>query len=143
MTTQGRQPHQRPSVARLDPVREQRQQARDFNNTVAVPPELVDLIGTMQGQIADQARMLAAQEARIAALEARPADDEDGQPSASGRWCRMKEAMSLTHYSRSGLLALCRRRRVRFDFEGAHRIIDVNSVPRKTSSATVQSEQSK
>jgi hypothetical protein len=150
MTTPAQKPHQRPPLTRLDPVREQRRIAADFAENVrlieaavAPSPDLVEQIAELRRLVRDQGAELLAQAARIAKLEAVPADDEDGLPlRGSGRWCRMKEAMRLTHYSRSGLLALCRRRRIRFDFEGAHRVIDVNSVPRKTSSAAAQSEHS-
>jgi hypothetical protein len=101
----------------------------------ALPPEVVELLNTMREQIVDL-------QARVAALEgnaphggARPdlAESEDGRARLAGEWCRMAEAMRRTHYSRSGLLNLCRRGKIRFDFEGAHRIIDITSVPRKIS----------
>jgi predicted DNA-binding transcriptional regulator AlpA len=72
--------------------------------------------------------------ARIAVLE-QPIQglvEEDGSPRPPGRWLKMKQAMKVTGYSRSGLLKLCQDGRVRFDFDGPHRLIDVTSVaPRK------------
>jgi hypothetical protein len=117
---------------------------------LAAAPDLAERVAALEHLAADQAHMIAgqarvieAQEARIAALEARPTDDEDGRPRLASVWCRMAEAMSRTHYSRSGLLNLCRRGKVRFDFEGPHRLIDITSVPRKISSASAQSEHCK
>jgi hypothetical protein len=120
-------------------TREQRQQARDFAENVrllqaavAPAPELLDLLKTMQGQIADQARMLAAQEVRIAALEARPADDEDGQPRPRGKWLRMKDAVRKTGYSESGLRRLCRLGQCVADCSAPHLLVNINSVPRRS-----------
>jgi hypothetical protein len=69
--------------------------------------------------------------ARITALESRRQEtstEEDGAPRSPGRWLKMKQAMKVTGYSRSGLLKLCRQGRVRFDFDGPHRLIDVTSI---------------
>jgi hypothetical protein len=146
VTGQGRNPHQRPSVTRLGVEREQRLIAEDYNKALGllqavVPPDLLERFEALELVVADQARLIAAQDARIASLEARPAADEDGA-ARSGVWCRMAEAMRRTFYSRSGLLNLCRQGKIRFDYEGTHRIIDVSSVPRKFSQRSAQSAHS-
>jgi hypothetical protein len=136
-----------PRLTDLEANREQSRIARDYAENLrllhaatAPAPDVLALLQDLQRLVRDQGAELAAQAARITVLEARPADDEDGVPHVSGGpWCRMKEAMHRTHYSRSGLLALCRRGIVRFDFEGAHRLIDISSVPHKISSASAQS----
>jgi hypothetical protein len=105
------------------------QRARALSAATAVPPELAGLLERVEQQLADQARMLAAQEARIDALESRPVDDEDGRPPRSpGSWCKTKEAMRLTGYSRSGLRKLRQQKRIVFDLSGPHCLYDVTSV---------------
>jgi hypothetical protein len=70
--------------------------------------------------------------ARISVLEDVPKSGdvsaEDGSPRPPGRWLKMKPAVKVTGYSRSGLLKLCREGRARFDFDGPHRLIDVTSI---------------
>jgi hypothetical protein len=86
---------------------------------------------SMAGRVLELERLLAEALARIAALEDLPKSgemSEDGSPRPPGRWLKMKPAMKVTGYSRSGLLKLCRQGRVRFDFDGPHRLIDVNSI---------------
>lgn len=130
----------------------QREQRAEYQRTlnivqaaVAPSPDLLDRIAALERFVADQARVNEAQAARITELEAllthasNPVECEDGQPCPPGVWCRMAEAMRRTSYSRSGLLKLCRQGKIRFDYEGAHRVIDVTSVPRKISSASAQS----
>jgi hypothetical protein len=99
----------------------------------AVPPDLLDLLERVEQQLADQARMLAAQEARIDALEARPADDEDGRARLPGRWRGLKAASKATGYSVSGLRKMCDERRCVFDYSGPHRRINIDTVIRRGS----------
>jgi hypothetical protein len=145
VTTPAQKLHQQPALARGE-ASEWRRIAADFERNVRIieaavapSPELVERLDVLEHIVRDQGAQLQAQAVRIAALEARPADDEDGEPLAAGEWCRMAEAMRRTFYSRSGLLKLCRQGKIRFDFEGAHRLIDISSVPRKISSASAQS----
>jgi hypothetical protein len=121
-------------------AREQAQIARDYAENLrllsaatAVPPDVLDLLGTMQRQIGDL-------QARVAALEGRPrgpsssADPpvgEDGKPRLSGRWMRLKQAARASGYSVSGLRKLCDRGRCTFDYSGPHRVINVASIPRR------------
>jgi hypothetical protein len=119
-----------------------RLQAREFAETiveaaVAPPPDLLNRFAELEARVA--ALEACQGESHPSILRGAPPDDEDGAPRVSGRWCRMKEAMRLTTiadqvYSRSAGGG-----RVRFDFEGAHRLIDISSVPRKISSASAQS----
>jgi hypothetical protein len=127
-------------------VRDRRAQRADFERNVkiieaavGVPPAVLSCLEAMQRQIADL-------QVRVSELEnsprgtANPAEAEDGRPRPPGVWCRMREAVRRTNYSRSGLLKLCRQGKVRFDYEGAHRVIDITSVPRKFSQRSAQSE---
>jgi hypothetical protein len=118
-------------VASLGAEREQRRMAEDdcetlrvVEATVGVPPVALSCIEVMQQQITDL-------QARVAMLEARPDENEDGQPRSSGLWCRTKEAMRLSGYSRAGLRKLRQQNRVVFDFSGPHCLYDVTSIVRK------------
>jgi hypothetical protein len=95
-------------VAVLDPAREQHRIAADFAENLrllqaatAVPEELVDLLQTMRGQIADL-------QARVAALEVNPpdggarpdlAESEDGSPMPGGHWHPIKAAASMAGFA--------------------------------------------
>jgi hypothetical protein len=100
---------------------------------VPPPPELVEQVAELQRLVRDQGAEIVAQAARIAALEGRPADDEDGAARPAGRWMRMKAAARATGRSVSGLKKLCRQGRVVFDDDAPRRLIDVGTVPRKVS----------
>jgi hypothetical protein len=69
--------------------------------------------------------------ARIAALEAEKQAGEDGPPRPPGRWLGMKAAARATGRSVSGLKKLCRQDRIVFDFDGPHRLINIDTVPCK------------
>jgi hypothetical protein len=119
-------------------MKEQQQIARDFERNVkiieaaiAAPPEVLDRLEALERLAQDQARTIAAQDARIAALEDRPPGDEDGAPRPVGVWCKTKEAARRTGYSRSGLRKLRQQRRIIFDFSGPHCLYDVTSIVRK------------
>jgi hypothetical protein len=103
---------------------EQAQIARDYEENVRI----------IQAAVAPPAGVLdriAALEARVTALEAQPAADEDGRPPRAGVWCKTKEAMRLTGYSRSGLRKLRQQNRIVFDFSGPHCLYDATSIVRK------------
>jgi hypothetical protein len=129
--------HQRPPPTDLAAKREQRRIAADYRETLgllqaatSVPPDLLDRVAVLERLAQDQARTIAAQDARIAALEAQPAADEDGA-SRPGVWCTAKEAMRLTDYSRSGLRKLRQQNRIVFDCSGPRCLYDVTSIVRK------------
>jgi hypothetical protein len=105
----------------------------------AVPPELVERVAALERLAADQARMIEAQEGRIAKLEARPADDEDGRARPPGTWLGMKRAVAATGYSESGLRKMVKERRCAADFEGCHVLINVDTVPRRGAKVLVES----
>jgi hypothetical protein len=116
----------------------QREQRAEYQRTlnivqaaVAPSPDLLDRIAALERFVADQARVNEAQESRIAALEARPAVDEDGTPQPPGVWCKTAEAMRSTGYSRSGLRKLRQQNRIVVDFSGPHCLYDVTTVVRK------------
>ena len=121
-------------------ARERAQRARDYRETLALvhaavgpPPELLVRIALLEQRLVDQGRVIEAQETRLAALEACPIVDEDGQPRAApGRWLRMKVAAGETGYSESGLRRLCRLGRCVADYSGPHLLINVDSVPRRS-----------
>jgi hypothetical protein len=135
MTTPTPKPHQRPPLALQAANREQRRIAADFAENVrlieaavAPAPDVLERIEALERLAADQARMLEAQAARIAVLEARPADDEDGTPRC-GIWCTAKEAAYRLGYSPSGLRLLAKKRRIVFDTEGnGRRLYNIASI---------------
>jgi hypothetical protein len=94
-------------------------------------PDVLARFEALERTVADQAHVIEAQGARIAALEARPAADEDGRPRSQGLWCKTAEAMRSTGYSRSGLRKLRQQNRIVFDFSGPHCLYDVTSIVRK------------
>jgi hypothetical protein len=128
-------------MTKAQQAREQAQIARDYAENlrliqavVTPPPEVVDLLKTMQQQITDQARTIEAHEARIAVLEARPVADEDGAPR-SGIWCTAKEAARRLGYSPSGLRKLAKEGRIVFDLhQGGRRRYDISTVVRSAAS---------
>jgi hypothetical protein len=75
----------------------------------------------------------------VAALEGRRQDtpvDEDGPPRERGKWLRMKAAARATGYSVSGLKKMCQSGRCVFDYEGPHRLINIDTVSRKVPKAS-------
>jgi hypothetical protein len=92
----------------------------------AVPPELLDLLETVQDVVRDL-------QARVAALEGREGPStragEDGSARLPGIWCTAKEAAYRLGYSASGLRNLAKQRRIVFDTEGnGRRIYNIASV---------------
>jgi hypothetical protein len=76
----------------------------------------------------------------VAALEARLVVDEDGtSPRERGKWLRLKAAARATGYSVSGLKKMCQSGRCVFDYEGPHRLINIDTVPRKVPKVSVVS----
>jgi hypothetical protein len=133
MTTPARTTRPHPSQAR----REQLQQAPDYERNLSVikaavvapPGVLVERLEVVERQLADQARIIEVQGARIAALEARPAENEDGRPRKPGTWFKAKEAAHKLGYSPSGLRNLAKKGRIVFDVEGnGRRIYNIASV---------------
>jgi hypothetical protein len=138
VTAPAPKPHQLPFVADLAAKRERREMRADYERNlsiikaaVAVPEDVLDRIAALERVVADQARTIEAQDVRIAVFEGKSAGDEDGTARPPGRWRRLKEASRRTGYSISGLKRLCRLGHVRFDYEGPHRLIDIDTVPSK------------
>jgi hypothetical protein len=82
---------------------------------------------------ADEAlRRVAELEKRVAALEAAASQkltaNEDGVPGPPGRWMRVRDAAIATKFSQSALRKMVRQRRVVFDYDGCHPMIDIESV---------------
>jgi hypothetical protein len=77
--------------------------------------------------------LIAALTERVVVLEAERQVREDGSPRPSGRWLRLKAAARVTGYSVSGLKKMCQQDRIVFDYDGPHRKINVDTVPRKVS----------
>jgi hypothetical protein len=136
MSPAARKTHPQPPPTRLEAEREQRRIAADCRSTLglleaaaAVPPDLLDLLKTMQGQIADL-------QARVIGVEGRQgySDDTriDGEPRPAGKWLRMKAAVGETGYSESGLRRLCRLGRCVADYSGPHLLVNVDSIPRRS-----------
>jgi hypothetical protein len=120
-------------------ARERAQRARDYRETLAIvsaavapSPELLVRVTMLEQRLADQARMIEHLQAKVAELEARPVEDEDGQPPRErGKWLRLKAAARSTGYSVSGLKKMCQSGRCVFDYEGPHRLINIDTVSRK------------
>jgi hypothetical protein len=81
--------------------------------------------------------------ARIAVLEAERPVREDGPPRPPGRWLRMKAAAKATGRSVSGLKKLCRQGRIVFDDDAPRRLINIDTVPRRTNMAIEKTRFSK
>jgi hypothetical protein len=105
-------------------------QAREFG--AAPSPELVERVEALERQGAEQARVIEQLQAKVAALEAQPADDEDGAARPAGKWLRMKAAAAATGYSEAGLRKVCREGRCAADYLGPHLLVNVDSVPRRS-----------
>jgi hypothetical protein len=135
MTAPPLKTHQQRALTDLEVKREQRRIAADYRETlglleaaVAPAPDVLERLEALERLAADQARMIAAQEVRIAALEARPADDEDGRARLSGEWCTAKEAAHKSGYSPSGLRKLAKKGRIVFDVDGGRRLYNIASI---------------
>jgi hypothetical protein len=67
-------------------------------------------------------------ETKVASLQAAATVHEDGAPGPPGQWLSVKDAAIATKFSESALRKMVRERRVTFDRNGCHVLIDIKSV---------------